>query len=445
VSTLQDLLGALATLGRMAAIVALFLLLVVPHEGGHFAMAKLFGVHVREFSVGMGARLWSTVRSGTLYALRAFPLGGYVRLGGMEPDDYEDPNGFHTKPAYQRLLILLGGPAVNFIVATVLMTGVYLTQINDDPGKIVGIAQPGPAYAQGLRPGDSIQSVDGRPIHASDDIRKAEAARPGQPLSFQVRRQDGSTFTTPISSALVISSDVLVARIDDDPARVVGLDQTSPAYAQGLRLNDSVRSVDGNPIRTADDIRSVEAARPGQSLTFQGRHQDGSPFTISITPTFIKGAPLYQIGIRTQVFSASDALLSGVTFPLGATAAIGQGVWQVASGQVPGGFLGPSGVSGPIGFSYLAYNAASAGVTPYLVIAALLSMALGLTNLLPLPALDGGRIIVVLLEKVRGRPFDREREMAVQRAGLLALIALMALIAFFDVQRIATGQFPGMR
>jgi regulator of sigma E protease len=361
VSTLQDLLGALATLGRLAAIVALFLLLVVPHEGGHFAMAKLFGVQVREYSVGMGARLWSTVRSGTLYALRAFPLGGYVRLAGMEPDDYEDPNGFHTKPAFQRLLILLGGPAVNFIVATVLMTGVYLTQVNDDPGKVVGIVQPSPAYAQGMRPGDSIRAVDGQPVRASDDIRKAEQAKAGQPLAFLVRRPDGSTFTA------------------------------------------------------------------------------------RITPMFDKSAKRYLIGINTQTFSPGEAVLSGVTFPFVATAEIGQGVWQVASGQVPGGFLGPSGVSGPIGFSYLAYHAASEGVVSYLVIASLLSMALGLTNLLPLPALDGGRIIVVLLEKVRGRPFDREREMAVQRAGLLALIALMALIAFFDVQRIATGQFPGTR
>jgi regulator of sigma E protease len=361
VSTLQDLLGALATVGRMAAIVALFLLLVVPHEGGHFGMAKLFGVQVREYSVGMGARIWSTVRSGTLYALRAFPLGGYVRLAGMEPDDYGDPNGFHTKPAYQRMLILLGGPAVNFVVATALMTGVYLTQVNDDPGKIMGMVQPSPAYAQGLRPGDSIRAVDGKPIRANEDIRNAEQAKPGQALAFQVRRPDGSTFTA------------------------------------------------------------------------------------NITPQYDQASKRYLIGIKTQTFSTGEALTSGLTFPFVATAAIGQGVWQVATGQVPGGFLGPSGVAGPIGFSYLAYNAASEGVVSYLVIAALLSMALGLTNLLPLPALDGGRIIVVLLEKVRGRPFDREREMAVQRAGLLALIALMALIAFFDVQRIATGQFPGVR
>lgn len=360
-TTAQDVLGALAAVGRVAAIVALFLLLVVPHEGGHFAMAKLFGVHVREFSVGMGSRVWSTVRSQTLYALRAFPLGGYVRLAGMEPDDYEDPRGFHAKPAYQRLLILLGGPVVNFLVAMALMTGVSLTtQVNDDPGRVVAVVTSSPAFAQGIRPGDSVRAVSGQPIRASDDIRNAEERAPGQPLPFTIRRADGTTYEA------------------------------------------------------------------------------------RITPQYDKTTQRYLIGIQTAaVVTPGQAVLSGVTFPFVSTIAIGQGVWQVATGQVPGGFLGPSGIAGPIGFSYIAYHAAAEGLVNYLVIAALLSMALGITNLLPLPALDGGRIVVVLLEKLRGRPFDREREMAVQRAGLLALIALMALIAFFDVQRIATGQFPG--
>ncbi len=361
-SFLQQLLEALATVGRVAAILALFLVLVVPHEGGHFAFAKLFRVRVREFSIGMGTRLWSTMRSGTLYAVRALPLGGFVRLGGMEPDDYEDPEGFHARPAYQRLLILLAGPGVNFVVATVIMTGVYLTQLNDDPGRVVGVFSNGPAYAQGLRPGDSVRAVDGRAIRSPEDIRNAEDGKQGRPLQFDVRRQDGSRFTATIT----------------------------PAYNQDQRH--------------------------------------------------------YLVGIQTaQVVTPGQAVMSGLTFPLASTAAIGQGVWDVASGRVPGGFLGPAGVAGPVGFSYIAYRAAAEGVINYLVIAALLSMALGLTNLLPLPALDGGRIMVVVLEKIRGRPFDREREMTVQRYGLVALIALMALIAFFDVQRIATGQFPGLR
>lgn len=357
----QDLLGALETVARWATVVPLFFLLVVPHEGGHFGMAKLFGVHVREYSVGMGTRIWSTVHNGTLYALRVFPLGGYVRLAGMEPDDYDEPNGFHSKPPYQRLLILLAGPLVNFVVATVLMTGVsLLTQVNDDPGKVVGVVTSSPAFDQGIRPGDSVRAVDGQRMKTSDDIRRAEDAKRGQPLVFTVRRTDGSTF----------------------------------------------------------DAR--------------------------ITPQFDKSSQRYLIGIQTAlVVTPGQALLNGVTFPFVATVAIGQGVWQVASGEVPGGFLGPQGVAGPIGFSVLAYHAATEGIANYLVVAALLSMALGLTNLLPLPALDGGRIVVVLLEKLRGRPFDREREMAVQRAGLVALILLMFVIAFFDVQRLATGQFPG--
>ena len=360
-TTGQDLLSGLAAIGQWLVIVPLFLLLVVPHEGGHFAMAKLFGVHVREFSVGMGSRIWSTVRSQTLYAARVFPLGGYVRLAGMEPDDYEDPNGFHAKPAYQRLLVLLGGPAVNFLVAMVIMTGVTLfTQVNDDPGKVVEVIKPSGAYSAGIVPGDSIRAVDGRPLKQSDDIHRAEDRTKDQPLTFTVRRADGTVFQA------------------------------------------------------------------------------------TITPRYNTSEKRYLIGIKAaEVVTPGQAALNGLTFPFTTTVAIGQGIWQVATGQIPGGFFGASGVSGVVGFTVIAHHAAAEGLVNYLVIAALLSMALGITNLLPLPALDGGRIVVVLLEKLRGRPFDREREMAVQRAGLLALIALMALIAFFDVQRIYTGQFPG--
>ena len=359
---LQDLLGMLAGLARLAAILGLFLLLVVPHEGGHFAMAKAFGVRVHEFSVGMGSKLWSTVRGGTVYAFRVFPLGGFVRLGGMEPDDYDDPKGFHAKPAYQRLLILVAGPVVNFLVASLLVTGVSLTQLNNDPGKVVRVLVGSPAYAAGILPGDGIAAVDGHSVRKVDDIRKAEEAKQGQPLQFQIKRPNGTTFTA------------------------------------------------------------------------------------TITPTFSSDQKRYVIGIETAApLTPGQAILGGVTFPAYAAATFGQGIYQLASGQVPGGFFGPNGVTGPIGIGYLAYHAAAEGLITFLLIGAYLSMALGLTNLLPLPALDGGRIMVVILEKVRGRPFDREREMAVQRYGLVALFALMGLIVFFDLQRIASGTFPGLR
>jgi regulator of sigma E protease len=121
------------------------------------------------------------------------------------------------------------------------------------------------------------------------------------------------------------------------------------------------------------------------------------------------------------------------------------GIAQLVTGAIPGGFFGPDGATGAICIGALTYQAANQGLLDYLGLIALMSVALGITNILPIPALDGGRMVVVLLEKVRGRPFNRDRELAVQRAGLVALLALMVVIAFFDVQRIATGQFPGIR
>src|SRR5436853_810807 len=117
----------------IVGIAGMFLLLIAPHEAGHFALAKLFKVRVIEFSIGAGTRLWSTTRGGTLYALRAFPILGYVRMGGMEAGDFDDPNGFHRKAAWQRILILIGGPLANFLVAMVIIAGFGLTQLNDSP------------------------------------------------------------------------------------------------------------------------------------------------------------------------------------------------------------------------------------------------------------------------------------------------------------------------
>src|SRR5216117_1246112 len=114
----------------VVGIAVMFLILIAPHEAGHFALAKLFKVRVIEFSIGAGTRLWSATRGGTVYALRAFPILGYVRMGGMEAGDFDDPNGFHHRPAWQRLAILAAGPAANFLVAIVLITVVGLVQVN---------------------------------------------------------------------------------------------------------------------------------------------------------------------------------------------------------------------------------------------------------------------------------------------------------------------------
>ena len=338
----------------------MFLLLIAPHEGGHFLFAKLFKVRVIEFSVGAGTKLWSFTRGGTLYALRAFPILGYVRMGGMEAGDFEAANGFHSKAAWQRIVILAGGPAANFLVAMLLITGFELTQLNTDPGKVFNVNAGSPAAAAGIQAGDSIRSVNGRPLNAP-----------------------------------------------------------------GL-------------------IGQLEQAAPGAPLILSGVHANGQPFTYSVTPTCDATGCRVGIGIPRQLTTVQTAVVSGVEFPFVAVGGIVQGLWSLISGQVPGGLLGPQGLTGPIGIANTAREAVNAGPPTYVLLAALLSVALGFTNLLPLLALDGGRIVVVLIEVLRRRPFDRTAELNLQRIGLVALLAMAAVITFLDIQRIATGQFPGL-
>jgi regulator of sigma E protease len=340
----------------------MFLILVVPHELGHFTAAKVFGVRVNEFAIGLGSKVFGFTRGGTRYALRSLPIAGYVQLAGMEPGEYDEPQGFHRKPALPRFIILLAGPVANLLVAALITTGVLLAQLNSDPGLVKTVEKNTPAAVQGLRPGDSIRTVDGRPVRSTVDILHQENATHGSPLTLVVRRADGSSQT------------------------------------------------------------------------------------VVVKPRYDTSSKQYLIGIRpAAVIGLEDAVVGGVTFPITATGVIASGIAQLVTGRVPGGFFGPDGATGAIGIGALTYQAANQGLLDYLGLLALMSVALGVTNVLPLPALDGGRMVVVLLEKLRGRPFDRDRELAVQRAGLVALLALMVVIAFFDVQRIATGQFPGLR
>ncbi len=350
----------MTTLVYLAAIAVMFLLLIGPHEAGHLLVAKFFKVRVIEFSIGAGTKLWSTTRGGTLYALRAIPILGYVRMGGMEEGDFDDPNGFHSKPAWQRILILAGGPAVNFLVAILFTTGVGLTQLNDDPGRVAQVIPGTPAAAAGFHAGDRLRSVDGHRITAPDQLKKAEDAAPG--------------------AALVVT---------------------------GIHAN-------------------------GQSFAYVVTPQCPTPTTC-------------QMGLRVSpVITAEGAITEGVKFPFVVTGNLVQGLSELITGKVPGGLLGPNGVTGTVGIADVAYQSASLGLASYIFLVALVSVALGFTNLLPLPALDGGRIFVVLVEVLRRRPFDRATELKVQRWGLAALLVLAVLINLHDVQLIVTKQFPGL-
>ena len=348
----------MSTVYGVLAVLAAFLLLIGSHEGGHFSIAKLVGMRVHEFSIGFGNRIWSTVRGDTLYALRAFPLGGYVRLGGMEPGEYDLPDGFHRKPAIQRLLVLLAGPLANFLTASILVALILLPHSAADAATVDQVVPGSPAATAGIRSGDVVESANGQSLGGDvvTSLRRIEAQNGGHPMSLVVRTPDGAT-----------------------------------------------------------------------------RH-------LTLTPRHDQSQNAYIIGVQLAEFTPQTAVGNALAFPWLTIRDIGTGIYQVVTGQVPGGLGGPNGVTGPIGISRATYSAAEQGINDYLEVLALLSVALGLTNLLPLPALDGGRITVVLLEAIRRRPFDRQRELAVQRYGLVALMALIAVVSYIDVSRLINHQ-----
>ncbi len=342
-----------------ASVAAMFLLLIAPHEAGHFLVAKLCGVRVIEFSIGAGTRLWSITKGGTLYAIRLLPVIGYVRMGGMEAGDFDEPNGFHSRPPIQRVAILAAGPMANFLVAIVLITGFGLTQLNSEPGKVTTVYVDSPAYIAGILPGDRLKTIDDKPINSPENIQQEEVAQ------------------------------------------------------------------------------------RGKAVILVGTHANGQSFTIQVQPACKDGSCQMGVGIA-RLATPLTAVQDGLQFPIVATQLIAQGLGSLVSGQVKGGLLGPDGLTGPIGIAKITTDAVNQGPPAYVWLVALLSVALGVTNLLPLLALDGGRIVVVLIEWLRRRPFDRNSELNFQRWGLAALLGLAAVISFLDIQRLATGQFPGV-
>jgi len=204
----------------------------------------------------------------------------------------------------------------------------------------------------------------------------------------------------------------------------------------------TIRYVNGKPIPGPGYIQQQEQAAPGQPIVLSGLHSDGKPFTYTLQPVCDNQGCHVGIGVA-GIVTVQSAVTNGVQFPFMAIGGITQGIEALATGQIKGGLLGPDGLTGPIGIATITYQQVNQGWLNYIGLVAILSVALGFTNLLPVPALDGGRIVVALVEWVRRRPFDRKSELNFQRWGLVALLALAAVISFLDIQRIATGTFPG--
>lgn len=448
IDIIQKLLAFIVTLG----------VLVVFHELGHYLVARLAGVKVLRFSVGFGRPVW-TRRFGpdrTEWALSAIPLGGYVKMadereGEVAPGDL--PRAFNRQSVWRRIAIVAAGPIANLLLAVLLFAGIFVAGV---PGQRPILAPPpasSPAAQAGFVEGDLVTAMDGEPVGSWQDLRwRLLKASGSSTASIEVRRDDGTAATRLLPISSLTSGDwesnfmaTLGLRADLGSPVVNETIAGKPAANAGIRPGDAIVAIDGTPVRSPADAASITNAHPGERITFMLR-RDGRETSVDLIPESIdqNGRRVGIAGMRLGVDPAAAQRVS-IVVRYGIGEALVQGArktWDLSVftlkmlGRILTGDASLKNISGPLTMADFAGQSAQAGMLTFIGYLALISISLGVLNLLPVPLLDGGHLMYYLAEIIKGSPVsDRVLEVG-QRIGMAMLAMLMALALFNDISRL---------
>ena len=440
-------------------------ILILIHELGHFFVARWTGVGVERFSIGFGPVLLRWRGKETEYALSAIPMGGYVKMmgeespleGGAQPD-YDPAKAFAFKPLWARFLIVFAGPAMNLVLAAVIFAVVLATLGRPVWPPVVGrVTEGSPAAAAGLRTGDAVTAVNGRPIKYWEDLDRAVSKSNGRPLELRVKHGDSEqtatvtphkrTTTDPIFREAREAWDIgagpqLIPQISSASAG-------SPAEKAGLKAGDVVLNVAGQAVYTPEDLVEAIRSRPGQSFPMT-IERDGKTLTVNVTPEPVKEKTpdgqerevgRIQAGIATKAVSFEPynpvaALGHGVTKTWDMTVLTIKGLWKLVSRQIDS-----SNIGGPIQIATEAGRQAKDGMASLALFTAIISVNLAVLNLLPVPMLDGGHLFFFVIEAILGRPLSLQKREAAQRVGFVLLMLLMVYALYNDLVRIDAFKF----
>ena len=479
------------TLGAVFAFVFVFGLVVFVHELGHFLAAKAVGVYAPRFSIGFGPALWSRKWGETEYVLAAIPLGGYVRMASREDETmaflegggehpvadvsttggsgspahvapgeasprYWDPNGtapfgpnpvpeqrlFESKSLPARLLIMFAGVFMNMVLGFVVLTG--LAMVYGEPvlaTRVVGAVHevPGAPALAGLAAGDTIRAIDGRAVQNWGDVLSAIDS--GSGTAVRIATQRGAV-DIPVGDDAPLSRKALIGAIEPSlPPVIDQVVQGKPADMAGLQSGDSIVAVNGEPVANWSQVAARIRKSPGVPMRFDVV-REGKRHTLTVRPdSTTRADPVTgRDELIGQIWAAGKAPEDRLRLSAGES--VGSG-WRVTKAITVGVvftvrdlFTGRASVKnlrGPIGIAQAAYTAARSGFEELLGLVALLSINVAVLNLLPIPILDGGQIVLNVVETVRGGTFSPRTREYIVRFGLLAIVLIFAIVMYNDI------------
>ncbi|MBO9358115.1 MAG: RIP metalloprotease RseP [Thermomicrobium sp.] len=429
-------------------IVPILAVLILVHELGHFLAARLFGIRVLEFGIGLPPRLFGIRRGGVLYSINAIPLGGFVRVVG-EDSHTLGPDSLQTKPRWQRAVFFGAGAFMNLLLAFVIMMA--LVGFRGEPQFHLYVAEvvpDSPAARAGWQPADRIVALDGKPVRdASELVERTERAA-GRPLHVTLLRGDERIDTTVVPRENPPPGQGRTGiRVVIEPAArltVAAVQPGSPADLAGLRPGDRLVRVAGYPAEDAAVYFLLIQQHAGKAIEITGeRDRQLLTVTIHVPPSTSGETPNLGMTLRPTLVTAPVPLWR---IPLEAARQTAIMVIQMVQGlaMLLRGEASLSDLAGPIGMGQLTSELLAISPEPAWVtlghLAALLSINLAILNLIPFPALDGGRLFFVLIEAIRGRRISPEKEGLIHLIGFAILLTLMFIIAFADIGRLLSGE-----
>ena len=422
--------------------------LVLVHELGHFITAKMAGVTVQEFGFGYPPRLFAIPFKGTDYSLNILPLGGFVKLLGEE--NPEEAGSLAGKPAHTRLIILAAGSFMNAVLPIALLTiSVLLTREVLVEPVTIGVVSPGsPAAGAGLEPGDVIVKVNDRPVENRRDLSYNLQLNMGSEIALQYDRngRQATAYVLPRWSPPAGQGPTGITF--QEPVRIEAVVPNSPAFAAGLQAGDRIHTVNGQRVNILSEVRGLVEQSLGKEMTLEVQ-RGGAIRSITLTPRAEPPEGEGPMGVlisapgrsvREVSYSPIEALALGTRRSFDMLSLFKNGIFSAIVSRSEG----PA-VTGPVGIAQATGQVARAGVLPLLEWMALLSMNLAILNILPIPMLDGGRILFVGIEWARrGRRISPERENLVHLMGFVVLMGMIAIVTFNDVARLIRGEtmFP---